>query len=65
MAILGLGKKQRVLTCRDAGMDCEAVFKGKNDDDVLRQAAEHAEKAHGMKPTAEMGAKLRKLIKNR
>lgn len=64
MGFFGFGKKERVLRCRDAGMDCDAVIKGKTDDDVLRQAAQHAEKTHGMKPTAEMAAKLRTLIKN-
>ena len=55
MATLELGRKQRVLKCRDAGMDWQAVFKSKRDEAVLSQAAEHAERPHGMKPSAKRG----------
>ncbi len=65
MPLFGIGKKQRQLACKDAGMvDCKAVFTGKSDADVLRQAGAHAEKVHNLKGSPEMTAKLTKLIKN-
>lgn len=66
MAILGIfGKKKvRKLACRDAGMDCNEVITGKNDDEVMQKAGEHAKKAHNMTATPEMAAKLKTLIKD-
>jgi predicted small metal-binding protein len=66
MGFLWFGKKaMRTLSCKDAGMmNCDAVCKGRNDDEVMKQAAEHAQKAHNMKIDAAMDQKLRSLIKS-
>ncbi len=66
MGFLWFGKKAaRTLSCKDAGvLNCGAVFKGKTDDEVMKQAGEHAQKAHNMKPDAAMEQKLRSLIKS-
>ncbi len=66
MPFFGIGKKQqRQLACKDAGMvDCNAVFTGKSDAEVLTQAGLHAEKVHSLKASPELNAKLTKLIKN-
>lgn len=56
----------RQLSCKDAGFQqCNAVMQGNNDDEVMRQAADHAQKAHGMeRMTPEMDQSLRQRIKN-
>lgn len=36
------------LRCRDVGFDCDGVIRGQSDDEVMRQAADHARQAHGM-----------------
>lgn len=38
----------RELRCRDVGFDCEAVVRAESEDEVLRQAAEHASREHGL-----------------
>ena len=58
------GSKKRQLACKDAGLDCPEVFTGKNDDEVLTKAGQHAEKVHNMKSSPEMKTKLKGLIKN-
>ena len=39
----------KVLRCKDVGIDCTFEAQGKNVDDVLKQAADHARKKHGVK----------------
>lgn len=39
----------RELRCRDVGFDCQGVIRGDSDEEVMRQAAAHAEQAHGLK----------------
>ena len=36
------------LRCREVGFDCEGVIRAESDDDVMRQAADHARQAHGL-----------------
>ncbi|MBI4410669.1 MAG: DUF1059 domain-containing protein [Gemmatimonadetes bacterium] len=36
------------LRCRDVGLDCDAVIRAETEEEVMRQAAEHARKEHGM-----------------
>jgi predicted small metal-binding protein len=43
------GASMREFHCKDVGMpDCSFVAKGKDDDEVMRKAAEHAKKDHNM-----------------
>lgn len=35
--------------CRDVGVDCDWVVTGETEEEIMKKAAEHAEKAHGMK----------------
>lgn len=53
----------KVLACRDAGFDCNAVVKGATDEDVLTVAAQHAADVHGVAVTPEMAGQIRSLIK--
>ena len=36
----------RELKCRDAGLDCEGVIRAESDDEVMQQAAAHAQAEH-------------------
>ena len=45
------------LRCREVGFDCEGVVRAENDEAVMRQAAEHARTAHGMKQLDDATAK--------
>ena len=53
----------KTLHCSDAGFDCMAVIHAVNDEEVLKQAAEHAQTVHGVSVTAEMAEGIKKLIK--
>jgi predicted small metal-binding protein len=56
----------RQLACKDAGApQCDTVLRGNTDDEIMRQAAAHAQKAHGMAQlTPEMEQSLRQKIQN-
>jgi predicted small metal-binding protein len=38
----------KTLQCRDGGLVCGAEITGETEEDVLRQAVEHAREAHGV-----------------
>ena len=38
----------RMLSCRDAGMDCDFVARGETDDEVMQNGAEHGKRDHSM-----------------
>ena len=41
----------KVLRCRDLGMDCPKEVRAATEDELLKLAAEHAEKDHGIPAT--------------
>lgn len=36
----------KILNCRDAGVDCDYVVKGKSEEDVIQKAMDHGRSAH-------------------
>ncbi|NIS61374.1 MAG: DUF1059 domain-containing protein [Proteobacteria bacterium] len=55
----------KVLRCRDVGMDCDFVARGETEEEILKQAAEHADTDHGMKEIPEeVLAKVRAAIRD-
>ncbi len=36
------------LRCREVGFDCEGVIRAETEEEVLRQAVEHARNEHGL-----------------
>lgn len=36
------------LHCRDLGFDCDAVMRANTEEEILKQAAEHAKAVHNM-----------------
>ena len=53
----------RTLHCSDAGFDCNTVIRETTDEEVLKQAAAHAQNVHGVSVTPEMAESIQKLIK--
>jgi predicted small metal-binding protein len=53
----------KTLHCSDAGFDCKAVVKANTEEEVLRQAAEHAKAVHQVDVTPEMAEQIKKLIR--
>ena len=55
------------ISCRDAGRDCDCIIEGETEDEILKNAAEHAVKEHGYKEqdimTPEMKNKIISLIR--
>ncbi len=48
----------KILKCRDVGFDCEAVVEAETVEDLLAQAAVHAQEVHGVRVTAEMAVEM-------
>ena len=38
----------KVLRCKDVGMECDFVARAQTEEEILKMAAEHAKKEHGM-----------------
>lgn len=55
----------KVMKCRDVGVDCDFEARGATEEDILRQAAEHAKAAHNMEQIPpELLAKAKAAIKD-
>jgi len=53
----------KTLHCADAGFDCKAVIHAETEEEVLTQAAEHAQTVHGLSVTPELAEQIKELIK--
>lgn len=52
------------LRCRDVGMNCDKVIRADSEDEVMKQAAEHAKQDHGLGKIEEaMAKKVKSLIR--
>jgi predicted small metal-binding protein len=56
-------KIMKSLHCADLGFDCPAVVTGETAEDVLNQAASHAEAVHGVQVTPEIAEQAKQLIR--
>lgn len=55
----------KALKCRDAGFDCDAVMRAETEEEILRQAAEHAKAVHNLSEIPEQAvAQIRSLIRD-
>jgi len=53
------------LKCGDLMPGCEFIARGANEEEVMKKAAEHAQKAHGIQQvTPELAAKVKRAIKD-
>jgi predicted small metal-binding protein len=54
----------KVISCRDAGVDCDFVARGETEEELFRNALEHGRTFHGMKEIPnELKEKMRSLIR--
>jgi predicted small metal-binding protein len=58
--------KETMLTvsCREVGMDCDYVCKGETEEEIMKNAEEHAMKDHGYKTEDLMTPELRENIRS-
>lgn len=54
----------KMLRCKEAGFDCQALLRAESEDEVLRQAAAHVEQVHGVTLTPEVAEQVRAAIKD-
>ena len=57
----------KTISCREAGFECDWIVKGQTEEEVIKNAAEHAIKEHGAKSediTPEMKEKIRALVRD-
>ena len=54
---------QKIVSCRDVGMDCDFEARGENEQEILQKCSEHARSAHGMNEIPnELAEKVRAAI---
>ena len=53
----------KTLHCSDAGFICQAVIHAATEEEILQQAAKHAQEVHGVSVTAAQTEEIKKLIK--
>jgi predicted small metal-binding protein len=41
-------EQNKHLRCRDVGLDCDYEVRGRSEDEVMHQAAQHAQRVHGI-----------------
>jgi len=52
------------IRCRDVGVDCDWVATGETEEEIMKKAAEHAKKDHGMNEIPpELVQRVREAIK--
>ncbi len=55
----------KVLRCRDVGLDCEGELRAETEEEIMRQAAEHAQTTHNMQDMpSELVQKVRAAIRD-
>ncbi len=58
-------ENEKELSCRDVGVDCDFVARGKDEKEILAKTTDHARKAHNMKEIPkELLEKVRKAIRD-
>ncbi len=53
----------KILHCRDAGFDCDAVVRGESVDDILAQVRRHAAEVHQVEVDEPMERQLQTLVR--
>ena len=54
----------KTLHCSDVGFDCKAVIKADTEEEILAQAAKHAQVVHRVTVTPEMAEQIKTKIKD-
>ncbi len=53
----------KILHCRDAGFDCDAVVRGESVEDILAQVRPHAAEVHHLHVDEQTGRQLATLVR--
>lgn len=53
----------KLVRCRDHGFDCDFQARAESAEEVLKQAAEHAQHVHHLDVTPELAKKVRQSIR--
>lgn len=54
-----------VIRCSDVGFDCDGVVRADTEEEALQQAAQHAQKVHGLdEVTTEVVAKVKAAMRD-
>lgn len=53
----------KILRCRDAGFDCDAVVRATSEGELMEKAVRHAQEAHGATLSPESMYEVRSMIK--
>ncbi|MBW6503791.1 DUF1059 domain-containing protein [bacterium] len=54
----------KVISCKDAGVDCDFVARGETEEELFRNALEHGRAYHGMTEIPiDLQEKMRRLIR--
>lgn len=53
----------KVLRCKDVGFDCPEEIRAESEEQVLQQAAQHAQKAHNLEVTPELVEQVKSKIR--
>ena len=54
----------KTLHCRDLGFDCPGVIRANTEEEILKQAAQHAKEVHGVTVTPELAQQIKGLIRD-
>jgi len=52
----------KLVRCRDHGFDCDFEARAESEEEVLKQAGEHAHTVHGLEITPELVEQVRKSV---
>ena len=52
------------ISCRDVGRDYDCVVQGETEEEIMKNAAEHAVKDHGYKEEEIMNSEMKEKIKS-
>lgn len=55
----------KILHCRDAGFDCDAVVEGESIEEILAQVTPHAAEAHDVRVGPDMERQLAGLVRDK
>ena len=54
----------KTLHCRDLGFDCPGVIPANTEEEILKQAAQHAQEVHSVTVTPELAQQIKGLIRD-
>ena len=54
----------KILRCREVGFDCDQEIRAQSEEEVLREAAEHAQQIHGVEVTPALAAQVKSNIRD-